>query len=62
VTASAELERRLQNTRALITRYEQALSSPEGADYKASLTINLRSLQKLRRRLEADGQAAQTQR
>lgn len=54
MSALAELERRLQDTSALIVRYEHALSNPENSGSKGSLTTGIKSLHKLRSRLESE--------
>ena len=52
MSALAELEQRLQNTGALIAQYQNALASPDAEQYRESLAVSLRSLQKLHKRLE----------
>jgi hypothetical protein len=54
MSALAELEKRLQNTSALIVQYEHALSSPDNSEYKTSLSVSIRSLQTLHKRLESE--------
>ena len=54
MAALAELEKRLQSTNALIVQYQNALKTPDNETNRNSLTVSLRSLQKLHRRLEAE--------
>jgi hypothetical protein len=54
VGALLELEKRLQNTNALIVQYHNALGSPDNEEYRESLTVSIRSLQKLHKRLEEE--------
>jgi hypothetical protein len=54
MSALAELEKRLQNTSGLIIQYEHALANPDNTDNTTSLSVSIRSLQKLHRRLEAE--------
>lgn len=54
MNALEELRNRLHNTDLLILKYENALSSPDGAGWKTSLSISIKSLQKLRRLLESE--------
>jgi hypothetical protein len=54
MSALAELEKRLQNTSALIVQCEHALSSPDNSEYKTSLSVSIRSLQTLHKRLESE--------
>jgi len=52
MAALAELEKRLQSTSALIVQYQNALVLPDNEENRNSLTVSLRSLQKLLKRLE----------
>lgn len=52
--ALAELERRLEGTSALIAQYENALSNPDSAAQKNSLSASIRALQNLHKRLESE--------
>ena len=54
MSALAELERRLQNTGALIVKYEHALSDPDNSSSTTSLAIGITSLRTLHTRLEAE--------
>jgi len=60
VSAIAELQERIQNTNALIAHYERSIAQT-GEHAPGSLLANIRALEKLKRRLEAEylGVAAQ---
>jgi hypothetical protein len=54
MSAMLELQERLQNTNALIARYENAITNPDSSGQAKSLAANVRALQTLQRRLEAE--------
>jgi hypothetical protein len=54
MSALAELEKRLQSTNALIIQYQNALATPDNEENRNSISVSLRSLQKLHRRLEGE--------
>ena len=53
MSALVEIGDRISNTQALIARYEAAMVE-RGAEPSRSIAINIRSLEKLKRKLEAD--------
>ena len=54
MSALLELEKRLQNTNALIVQYQDALALPDNREYQNAITVTLHSLQKLQKRLETE--------
>jgi hypothetical protein len=55
MSVAAELRRRIEDTNALIARHREALELPSASPLEAkSLKVNIRSLEKLLKRLEEE--------